>query len=59
MDVQALFLHSQAFLYAFITDLKNFYIIIPQERKEKIHDFSLCEMEMKQWERNVKKEKNT
>ena len=40
----------------FISDLqKNFYITMLQERKEKILDFSLHELEMQQWERDTKK----
>ena len=40
----------------FISDRqKNFYITMLQERKEKILDFSLRELEMKQRERNAKK----
>ena len=40
----------------FISDRqKNFYITMLLERKEKILDFSLRELEMKQRERNAKK----
>ena len=40
----------------FISDLqKNFYMTMLQERKEKILDFSLHELEMQQWERDTKK----